>query len=89
MLYVVVKGAFHQPVCAKSLLYVTFETFFRVKFDWLEVLDVKRVEKHIPYSSFFLVHPEGVSGEDDSFEDASERIGGESDACSHYLVTLG
>jgi hypothetical protein len=35
------------------------------------------------------VHPEGVSGEDDSFEDASERIGGESDACSHYLVTLG
>lgn len=89
MLNVVVKGAFHQPVCAKGLLDVTFETFFRVEFNWLEVFDVQRVKKHIPYSSFFLVDPERVSGENDSFKDASKRIGGESDSCSHYLVTLG
>jgi hypothetical protein len=35
------------------------------------------------------VDPEGVPGQDDSLEDASERVGGESDSCGHYLVTLG
>lgn len=89
MLYVIVEGALHQAVCAERLLYVPFEPFLGVKFDGLEVLDVQGVKEHVPHSSFFLVDPEGVPGQDDSLEDASERVGGESDSCGHYLVTLG
>ena len=41
---------------AQLLLYMAPETGFCLQLDGLEVLDVLRVEKHIPNSRFLFMH---------------------------------
>jgi len=45
-----------------------------VQLNWLEILDVFRVEEHVSDDGFLFVDFEWVAGQDDALEDYCQRV---------------
>lgn len=54
---------------AQGLFNATAEAMSSLQLHWLEVLDVRWVEEHIPNRGFLLVHAQRIACEHDSLQD--------------------
>ena len=77
------------PVRPQRLTNVPRPAMLGVQLHRLKVRDIVRVEEHVPHRCRLAVHPEGVSREDDPFDDDPRRVWVEKGAHGDELGGLG